>query len=92
MTKYNIGPDGYLDHLRKAKKSVDIPVIASLNGKSRGGWTRYAQYMEEAGADALELNIYHIPTDPAVSAAADWRTVTSSWCARFASRSRFRSR
>ena len=68
MPKYHVGPDRYLDLLQKAKKSVDIPVIASLNGKSRGGWSRYAQYMEEAGADALELNIFNIPTDPAVSA------------------------
>jgi len=68
MPKYHIGPDRYLDLLQKAKKSVDIPVIASLNGKSRGGWSRYAQYMEEAGADALELNIFNIPTDPSISA------------------------
>ena len=69
MAKYHIGPDRYLDLLQKAKKSVDIPVIASLNGKSRGGWSQYAQYMEEAGADALELNIFNIPTDPSISAA-----------------------
>src|SRR5271157_4295654 len=69
MPKYHIGPDLYLDLLQKAKKSVDIPIIASLNGKSRGGWSQYAQYMEEAGADALELNIFNIPTDPSVSAA-----------------------
>lgn len=68
MPKYHVGPDRYLDLLQKAKKSVDIPVIASLNGRSRGGWSRYAQYMEEAGADALELNIFNIPTDPAFSA------------------------
>jgi len=69
MPKYHVGPDRYLDLLQKAKKSVDIPVIASLNGKSRGGWSQYAQYMEEAGADALELNIFNIPTDPTISAA-----------------------
>lgn len=68
MAKYHIGPDRYLDLLQKAKKSVDIPVIASLNGKSRGGWSQYAQYMEEAGADALELNIFNIPTDPSITA------------------------
>src|SRR5580704_11860416 len=68
MPKYHVGPDRYLDLLQKAKKSVDIPVIASLNGKSRGGWSRYAQYMEEAGADALELNIFNVPTDPSISA------------------------
>ena len=67
MPKYHIGPDRYLDLLQNAKKSVDIPVIASLNGKSRGGWSRYAQYMEEAGADALELNIFNVPADPSVT-------------------------
>jgi len=68
MPKYHVGPDRYLDLLQKAKRSVDIPVIASLNGKSRGGWSQYAQYMEEAGADALELNIFNVPTDPLISA------------------------
>ena len=91
MPKYHVGPDRYLDLLQKAKKSVDIPVIASLNGKSRGGWSRYSQYMEEAGADALELNIFNIPTDPAVSA-NNSKMDTLSWCAPFASRSGFRSR
>ena len=67
MPKYHIGPDRYLDLLQKAKKSVDIPIIASLNGNSRGGWTQYAQYMEEAGADALELNIFNFPTDPSIT-------------------------
>jgi dihydroorotate dehydrogenase (fumarate) len=57
-----LGPQEYLDHLRKVKESLAIPVIASLNGVSRGGWTRYARLMQEAGADALELNIYFLPT------------------------------
>src|SRR5262249_52020516 len=61
---YNRGTEGYLEHLQRAKSAVDIPVIASLNGASRGGWVEYARKMEEAGADALELNIYQIPTDP----------------------------
>ncbi|NDJ59997.1 MAG: dihydroorotate dehydrogenase-like protein, partial [Chloroflexi bacterium] len=60
---FHLGPDGYLNHIRQAKEAVDIPVIASLNGTSIGGWTRFAREMEEAGADALELNIYYIPTD-----------------------------
>lgn len=60
---FRIGPDGYLDHIRKAKEAVDIPIIASLNGITVGGWTSYAQQMQEAGADALELNIYYIPTE-----------------------------
>lgn len=63
MGSYNFGPEPYLNHIRKAKESVDIPVIASLNGVSTGGWIRYAQMMEQAGADALELNIYYLPTD-----------------------------
>jgi dihydroorotate dehydrogenase (fumarate) len=67
MTTYNRGPDGYLEHLRRAKEAVDIPVIGSLNGVSTGGWVRYAREIEQAGADALELNIYHIPTDPATT-------------------------
>jgi dihydroorotate dehydrogenase (fumarate) len=53
----------YLEHIRKVKKAVDIPIIASLNGSTPGGWTKFAQQIEEAGADALELNIYYIPTD-----------------------------
>jgi len=63
MTSYNLGPDPYLNHLRKAKESCDVPIIASLNGVSTGGWIRYAQLMEQAGADALELNVYYLPTD-----------------------------
>jgi dihydroorotate dehydrogenase (fumarate) len=64
MTHYNTGPDGYLEHVRRAKKALSIPVIASLNGTTPGGWVRYAKLIEEAGADALELNVYYIPTDP----------------------------
>ncbi len=64
LSNYNIGPDGYLEHIRKAKQAVRIPIIASLNGVSSGGWIRYAKLMEQAGADALELNIYYLPTDP----------------------------
>ncbi len=59
---YNRGPDGYLDLIRRAKAAVKIPVIGSLNGVTPGGWTRYARLIEEAGADALELNVYLIPT------------------------------
>jgi dihydroorotate dehydrogenase (fumarate) len=64
---YNVGPDEYLALIRSAKAALDIPIIGSLNGTSPGGWTRYAQLIEEAGADALELNLYTIPTDPNVS-------------------------
>lgn len=63
LAGYNFGPEPYVEHLRKAKESVDVPVIGSLNGVSTGGWIRYAQMMEQAGADALELNIYYLPTD-----------------------------
>nr|PZN55394.1 MAG: dihydroorotate dehydrogenase-like protein [Chloroflexota bacterium] len=63
-SEYRIGPEGYLEHIRKAKAAVDIPIIASLNGTSLGGWTQFAREIEQAGADALELNIYYIPTDP----------------------------
>jgi dihydroorotate dehydrogenase (fumarate) len=66
MTDYNLGPEGYLEHIREAKAAVKIPVIASLNGTSPGGWVRFAQQIEAAGADALELNVYFIPTDPEV--------------------------
>jgi dihydroorotate dehydrogenase (fumarate) len=63
LPKYHIGPEAYLEHIRKAKAALGIPVIASLNGVSVGGWIRYAKMMEDAGADALELNIYFLPTD-----------------------------
>jgi dihydroorotate dehydrogenase (fumarate) len=69
LTSYNLGPEGYLEHLRKAKQAVSIPVIGSLNGISMGGWTEYAKKMEEAGADALELNIFYIATDTEMSGA-----------------------
>jgi dihydroorotate dehydrogenase (fumarate) len=63
MTDYNLGPDSYLELIRQAKQTVSIPVIASLNGSTQGGWTRYAKLMEEAGANAIELNLYALPTD-----------------------------
>jgi dihydroorotate dehydrogenase (fumarate) len=69
MTSYNLGPDGYLEHVRRAKAAVSIPVIGSLNGVSTGGWIKYARKIQEAGADALELNVYFIPTDPEMSGA-----------------------
>ncbi len=62
MEDYNTGPDEYLEHIRKAKETVDIPVFGSLNGVSSGGWIEYAEKIENAGADGLELNIYYIPT------------------------------
>ena len=62
--EYNLGPDEYIEHVRKAKEAVDIPIIGSLNGISTGGWIQYAKKIEEAGASAIELNVYYIPTDP----------------------------
>lgn len=62
-----VGPDDYLELIRETKRRLDIPVIASLNGSSESGWESFARQMKEAGADALELNVYFIPTDAQVS-------------------------
>jgi len=67
--EYRLTPERHLDLLARAKERVSIPIIASLNGISRGGWVEYAKLLEEAGADAIELNLYYIPTDPALSGA-----------------------
>jgi dihydroorotate dehydrogenase (fumarate) len=64
---YRIGPEEYLQHIRMAKEAVDIPIIASLNGVTVGGWIDYSRKMEKAGADALELNVYYIPTSSRLS-------------------------
>ena len=66
---HNVHAEEYLEQLRKLKETVDIPVIGSLNGVSAGGWMDYAKKIEQAGADALELNIYYIPTDPELTSA-----------------------
>jgi dihydroorotate dehydrogenase (fumarate) len=66
--EYNLGPDEYVEHIRKAKSALQIPIIGSLNGISGGGWIDYARKIEQAGADALELNVYYIPTDPKLTA------------------------
>jgi dihydroorotate dehydrogenase (fumarate) len=63
LQNFRLGPEDYLEHIHKAKRAVDIPVIASLNGATVGGWTDFAKQMQQAGADALELNVYYIPTD-----------------------------
>jgi len=68
-SEYNLEPDAYLDLLRKAKGTLGIPVIPSLNGITTGGWIKYAKYFEEAGADAIELNVYYIPTDNRLTSA-----------------------
>ena len=67
---YARGPEAYLEHVRRAKAAVDVPVIASLNGVSSGGWVEYARAIEQAGADALELNVYFVPTDPLLEGSA----------------------
>ena len=64
---FYLTPAKYLEHIANLKKAVDIPVIGSLNGVSSGGWVKYAQNIEQAGADAIELNIYYIPTNPLTS-------------------------
>ncbi|MBE0410750.1 MAG: dihydroorotate dehydrogenase-like protein [Anaerolineales bacterium] len=68
LRRYNIGPDVYLEHIYDLKQAVSIPIIASLNGITNGGWLQYAKKIEQTGADALELNIYNLPTDPNLSA------------------------
>ncbi len=65
--RYSVGPESYIDHLSKVKQAVNIPIIGSLNGFTSGGWIDYAQKIEQAGADALELNLYVLPNDPDVS-------------------------
>lgn len=69
LDRYNMGTEPYLDHLHAVKQAVSIPVIGSLNGISTGGWIEYAKRIEQAGADALELNIYYLPTDPNLTGA-----------------------
>ncbi len=59
--RYETGPDAYLTHIEHLKEAVDIPIIGSLNGSTPGGWTEHARQIETAGADALELNLYHLP-------------------------------
>ena len=68
-SEFHTGPEGYLKHIRKCKASVKIPIIASLNGSTLGGWTKFAAEIEKAGADAIECNIYSIATNPVLSGA-----------------------
>jgi len=69
LDHYNLAPQQYLEHLHRVKQAIDIPVIGSLNGVSTGGWIEYARAIEAAGADALELNLYYVPTDPDLTSA-----------------------
>lgn len=66
---YHVGPETYLEHIRQAKEMVKVPIIASLNGYTLGDWVDYSKQIQEAGADALELNIYTLPTDPHLTGA-----------------------
>ena len=68
-SEFTKGPEEYLEYIARAKAKVSIPIIASLNGVSAGGWMDYAKKMQEAGADAIELNIYYVPTDPTLPGA-----------------------
>jgi dihydroorotate dehydrogenase (fumarate) len=68
--EFRLGPEGYLNHIHRAKEAVSVPIIASLNCTTAGGWTQYAKLIQQAGADALECNIYWIPTDPELSSIA----------------------
>ncbi len=76
MDSYNTGPDKYLDLIRRAKQATTIPIIASLNGSTKRGWVEFADLMEKAGADALELNIYTIP----VAASETCNVIESQYC------------
>jgi dihydroorotate dehydrogenase (fumarate) len=67
LSKFKVGPDSYIENLRRIKQATSIPVIGSLNGVSSGGWLDYAKKIEQAGADALELNIYYLPTDISIT-------------------------
>jgi len=66
--QYSLLPDKYVEHVEQVKRAVAIPVIGSLNGVSKGGWTRYARLIQDAGADALELNLYYLPIDATLKA------------------------
>jgi dihydroorotate dehydrogenase (fumarate) len=68
-SEFKLGPVEYLDHIANLKKACDIPIIGSLNGVSSGGWAKFAQNIEQAGADGLELNVYYIPTNPKINGA-----------------------
>lgn len=79
--EFKVGPEAYLENIAKAKASVNIPIIGSINGATFGGWMKYAQQIAQAGADALELNIYSVATDPERTAddiETDYLTIVAS--------------
>src|ERR1700757_283117 len=78
---FKVDPEAYVNHIAKAKAAVRVPIIGSLNGSTFGGWQRYARQIEQAGANALELNIYNVPTDPDRTAddiETDYLTIVAS--------------
>ncbi len=80
-TAHHPGPQAYLDRIQQARRAVDIPVIASVNGINDSGWTDYARQIEQAGASALELNVFFVPSDLSLDGAAV-NAATSTSCAR----------
>lgn len=78
---FHVGPEEYLNHIRQAREKVEIPIIASLNGSSVGGWTNFARQIQQAGASALELNIYYVPTDMDLTSAQIEQTYIDILCA-----------
>jgi dihydroorotate dehydrogenase (fumarate) len=83
--RYTLGPEAYLDQVKKLKEAISIPVIGSLNGVSTGGWIEYAQKIQDAGADALELNLYYLPTSTDITSAeleGAYVTLVNNVCSR----------
>ena len=76
--EFRMGPEGYLNHIYRAKKAVSVPIIASLNGATLGGWAKYAKQIEQAGADAIECNIYFDPNRPRASQVPQ-RSKNNTW-------------
>ena len=76
---FRLGPENYLEQVRRIKASVAVPVIASLNGITPSGWLDYAKLVEQAGADAIELNVYYLPTDPNETGAAVEKRTIEKW-------------
>src|SRR6478672_13445781 len=76
---FALGPDEYLEQVRRIRRAVAVPVIASLNGTTPQSWVEYARLIEQAGANALEINVYHVPTDPQESGEdVEWRTLETA--------------
>jgi dihydroorotate dehydrogenase (fumarate) len=92
LDDYNAGPFGYLALVEQAKATLQVPVIASLNGVSPGAWVEHATLLEEAGADALELNVYYVSSSPGLGGSeVEWRYLELVRAVRRPSASRWRS-